>query len=133
MAPLSPATRNITDNDELDDILNGIVEGRDTPDTNDAPTQPQTTSMKSSLRAEGLGVDEEIIITKKRLPVPKLDDHRLLSDSGIPKLRKISKDRLRFKGKGHEVSSSQLLQIHDWLTVIVQRHIPHVEHVPIMA
>lgn len=28
---------------------------------------------------------------------------RLLSAAGIPKLRRISKDRLRFKGKGHEV------------------------------
>jgi replication fork protection complex subunit Csm3/Swi3 len=28
---------------------------------------------------------------------------RLLSDAGIPRLRRISKDRLRFKGKGHEV------------------------------
>jgi replication fork protection complex subunit Csm3/Swi3 len=52
-----------------------------------------------------LGIDEEIIITKKRIPIPKLDDNRLLSDPGIPRLRKISKDRLRFKGKGHEVCS----------------------------
>jgi len=28
---------------------------------------------------------------------------RLLSAAGIPKLRRISKERLRFKGKGHEV------------------------------
>jgi hypothetical protein len=28
---------------------------------------------------------------------------RLLSQAGIPKLRRITKERLRFKGKGHEV------------------------------
>ena len=28
---------------------------------------------------------------------------RLLSANGIPKLRRITKDRLKFKGKGHEV------------------------------
>ena len=103
MAPLSPTTHNITDNDELDDILNGIVEGRDIPDASNAQTQPLSTGTKNGNRAEALGVDEEIIISKKRAPAPKLDDHRLLSDPGIPKLRKISKDRLRFKGKGHEV------------------------------
>lgn len=104
MAPLSPATRNITDNDELDDILNGIIEDRDMPDLSNAQTQPPTASMKNTTRSDGLGVDEEIVITKKRLPAPKLDDHRLLSDPGIPKLRRISKERLRFKGKGHEVN-----------------------------
>lgn len=40
--------------------------------------------------------------------MPSLDDersieNRLLSPAGIPKLRRIAKDRLRFKGKGHEV------------------------------
>ena len=31
------------------------------------------------------------------------DLNRLFSSAGIPKLKKITKDRLRFKGKGHEV------------------------------
>jgi len=30
-------------------------------------------------------------------------EDRLLSPAGIPKLRRITKERLRFKGKGHEV------------------------------
>jgi hypothetical protein len=29
--------------------------------------------------------------------------YRILSDKGIPKIRKISKKKLGFKGKGHEV------------------------------
>jgi replication fork protection complex subunit Csm3/Swi3 len=33
---------------------------------------------------------------------------RLLSAAGIPKLRRISKERLRFKGKGHEVFAELL-------------------------
>ena len=33
----------------------------------------------------------------------QIDGRRLLSAAGIPKLRRISKDRLKFKGKGHEV------------------------------
>ena len=34
---------------------------------------------------------------------------RLLSQSGIPKLRRISKERLRFRGKGHEFTDVQRL------------------------
>ena len=30
-------------------------------------------------------------------------NHSLLSQNGIPKLRRVAKDRLKFKGKGHEV------------------------------
>ena len=105
MAPGSPQTRNLQTDDELDDILNGIVEGREV--TGPANTQTQQSSNGRASGAatggDGLGIDEEIIITKKRIPIPKLDDNRLLSDPGIPRLRKISKERLRFKGKGHEV------------------------------
>ncbi|KAJ5929697.1 hypothetical protein N7454_006647 [Penicillium verhagenii] len=51
----------------------------------------------------GLGLDEEVKITKKRQPIAKLDEARLLSQPGIPKLRRAAKSKLRFKGKGHEV------------------------------
>lgn len=84
--------------DELDDILNGI-----TKDLESSSTADQTQSYPNKASGHGLGIDEEIIITKKRIPIPKLDDNRLLSEPGIPRLRKISKERLRFKGKGHEV------------------------------
>ena len=56
--------------------------------------------------AGGLGIDEEVRVRKPRAPVAKLDEGRLLSAKGIPTLRRITKERLRFKGKGHEVSPS---------------------------
>jgi replication fork protection complex subunit Csm3/Swi3 len=96
--------RKTPSDDELDNILNGLAEGRDVSDTENAQTQSNFASKRSGAGGDGLGIDEEIIITKKRIPIPKLDDNRLLSDPGIPRLRKISKERLRFKGKGHEVS-----------------------------
>ena len=82
----------------MDDILSGIAaEGG-------YQVEP-TTSRPTDNADAGLGIDEEIIVTKKRIPNPKLDDVRLRSERGIPRLRTISKERLRFKGKGHEVHS----------------------------
>ena len=42
---------------------------------------------------------------------------RLLSDAGIPKLRRITKDRLKFRGKGHEFADmSRMLTLYQlWL------------------
>lgn len=51
----------------------------------------------------GLGIDEEVKVRKRRAPIAKLDEERLLSANGIPKLRRIAKERMKFKGKGHEV------------------------------
>jgi len=48
--------------------------------------------------------DAEIKVRKQRKPVPKLDEARLLSDEGVPKLRRVAKRKLKFKGKGHEFS-----------------------------
>lgn len=98
------STNDIPDDDELDAILNGTLNGRDIFDVGnlESQTQPLRPS-KSAADDSGLGIDEEIKVVKKREPIPKLDDDRLLSDPGIPKLRRISKDRLKFKGKGHEV------------------------------
>jgi replication fork protection complex subunit Csm3/Swi3 len=106
MAPVSAQARNPPSDDELDDILNGIAEGRNVTGTEDAQIRSSFAPKAPGTGGDGLGIDEEIIITKKRIPIPKLDDNRLLSDPGIPRLRKISKERLRFKGKGHEVSKS---------------------------
>jgi replication fork protection complex subunit Csm3/Swi3 len=100
---MAPSRANTPSDDELDNILNGITEGRDISGTQAESTRPAYASKGSGNAGDGLGIDEEIIITKKRIPMPKLDDNRLLSDPGIPRLRRISKDRLRFKGKGHEV------------------------------
>lgn len=103
---MAPSRANTPTGDELDEILNDITQGRDITSTNDEPARSDFTSKGSGTAGDGLGIDEEIIITKKRIPIPKLDDNRLLSHPGIPRLRKISKDRLHFKGKGHAVCST---------------------------
>ena len=98
-----PATTGMaTSDDELDAILNDLADN-----TNTSTTQTQAELQRSAVSNNadaGLGIDEEIVITKRRIPAPKLDDQRLRSDAGIPRLQRISKERLRFKGKGHEVS-----------------------------
>lgn len=68
-------------------------------------------------------IDEEITIKKKRKPVAKLDADRLLSQQGIPKLRKITKSRLKFRGKGYEFSDiSKLLNTYQlWLDDLFPR------------
>ncbi|KAJ4994081.1 chromosome segregation in meiosis protein 3 [Stagonosporopsis vannaccii] len=107
--------------DELDDILSGIAaEG--------GYVQPQsepgiTKSASNNDAGTGLGIDEEIVITKKRIPIPKLDDVRLRSEAGIPRLRKISKARLRFKGKGHEYGDiARMLNMYQlWLDDLYPR------------
>jgi replication fork protection complex subunit Csm3/Swi3 len=76
----------------------------------------------------GLGLDEEVKITKKKRPNPKLDEQRLLSAQGIPKLRafcrsgKIAK-KLHLKGKGHEFSDvARLLNYYQlWLDDLFPR------------
>ncbi|TKA23356.1 hypothetical protein B0A50_07564 [Salinomyces thailandicus] len=67
-------------------------------------------------------VDEEVKVRKKRAPVPKLDDTRLLSDAGVPKLRKSAR-KIKFKGKGYEFSDvSRLLNMYQlWLDDLYPR------------
>lgn len=103
MAPTNPPP---TSGDELDDILSGIAAEGGYVQSQSEPTASKTTTTNANADA-GLGIDEEIVVTKKRIPIPKLDDVRLRSETGIPRLRKISKERLRFKGKGHEVGSTR--------------------------
>lgn len=58
---------------------------------------------KKRKNGTGLGIDEAVAVAKKaRVPNVKLDENRLLSDKGIPKLRRKAGE-LKFKGKGHEV------------------------------
>ena len=68
-------------------------------------------------------IDEEITVKKKRKPVPKLDADLLLSHQGIPRLRKITKSRLKFRGKGYEFSDiSRLLNTYQlWLDDLYPR------------
>ena len=93
-------------NDAVEDFLKDIPLGKENAQSNDNT-------------AQGLAkdIDEEITIKKKRKPNPKLDENRLLSDAGIPRLRRITKTRLKFRGKGHEFSDiSRLLNTYQlWL------------------
>lgn len=87
--------------DDLDDFnLDGL---EDDPFRSPSP-QPDKGGDKSKKRkTDGLGIDEEIDVNKRaRAPRVKLDEVRLLSEDGIPKLRKRA-GKLRLKGKGHEV------------------------------
>ncbi|KAI9843002.1 MAG: chromosome segregation in meiosis- protein [Pleopsidium flavum] len=71
----------------------------------------------------GLGIDQEIKVSRKRKPIAKLDEARLLSQGGIPKLRRVAKERLKFKGKGHEYKDlSRLLNFYQlWLDDLYPR------------
>ncbi|KAF2133430.1 Swi3-domain-containing protein [Dothidotthia symphoricarpi CBS 119687] len=124
MAQQNPQVRNAHSDDELDDILNGLTDGRDATSIPNDQTQPERPSNRESdLSGAGLGIDEEITITKKRIPIPKLNEERLASDPGIPRLRKISKERLRFKGKGHEYGDiARMLNMYQlWLDDLYPR------------
>lgn len=104
MATANAQHDGILNDDELDAIINGALNGEDTFNTSNLETPVQDSRFQRPAGNDaGLGIDEEIKIVKTRKPIPKLDEHRLLSDPGIPKLRRISKERLKFKGKGHEV------------------------------
>ncbi|KAK4547617.1 hypothetical protein LTR36_000574 [Oleoguttula mirabilis] len=94
---------------EVDDFMRDLPIGNEA--SNDNAAQPAK------------DVDEEIKVRKKRMPVPKLDETRLLSDAGVPKLRKIAKTKLKFKGKGHEFTDiSRLLNTYQlWLDDLYPR------------
>lgn len=93
--------------DALDDLFNYDPRTEDTSNNSTNHSNRANASGNNSGQSGkdplGLGIDEEIKIRKPRAPTAKLDEGRLLSQNGIPKLRRISKDRLRFRGKGHEV------------------------------
>ncbi|KAF9740177.1 hypothetical protein PMIN04_001801 [Paraphaeosphaeria minitans] len=119
-----PESNNIPDDDELDAILNGTLNGQDIFDVSNLGQQTEPSrSLKPAADDSGLGIDEEIKVAKKRDPIPKLDDNRLLSDPGIPKLRRITKERLKFKGKGHEYGDiARMLNMYQfWLDELYPR------------
>lgn len=134
--PARPGNAAAPPRDDLDDLFDYDVDLGDVfreVDTNmDVPVK-KTSSSKAGAKGNstGLGIDEEIKIIKKRRPVVKLDEDRyavplilltgkllwefctdrywrLLSQAGIPKLRRLAKERLKFKGKGHEVRCTTL-------------------------
>ncbi|KAI9820337.1 MAG: chromosome segregation in meiosis- protein [Pycnora praestabilis] len=120
--------------DDLDDLFNYDA-GMD--DALRSANTATNDGAKSTLKKNGatLGIDEEIKVTKKRRPTVKLDENRsngstnmngrvrLLSQAGIPKLRKTCKERLKFKGKGHEYKdASRILNFYQlWLDDLFPR------------
>ncbi|KAK4198977.1 replication fork protection component Swi3-domain-containing protein [Triangularia verruculosa] len=67
--------------------------------------------------ADVLGLETEVDKKKARVPRVKLDDARLLSDKGIPLLRKTAPTKLKLKGKGHEFTdAARMLSFYqEWL------------------
>ncbi|KNG85769.1 chromosome segregation in meiosis protein 3 [Aspergillus nomiae NRRL 13137] len=99
--------------------LDEILQHTPTESSINAP-RPSTIPGDTGL---GLGLDEEVKVTRKRQPVAKLDEARLLSQAGIPRLRRTAKQKLKFKGKGHEFSdAARLLQFYQlWLDDLFPR------------
>ncbi|KAI0172905.1 Swi3-domain-containing protein [Hypoxylon sp. FL1284] len=97
-APKRPGSNDI-DNYDVEDIFAEF----DNDASND---QSQSKKRKD---APDLGIDEAVAVKKKaRDPIVKLDEGRLLSEKGIPRLRRKAGD-LKFKGKGHEFSDAARL------------------------
>ncbi|KAH0285987.1 Swi3-domain-containing protein [Aureobasidium namibiae CBS 147.97] len=116
-----PDVQPTVERDDLDDIFNydaGIDATFNQPAQNWS-AQDDANNNDTNRRQHDVpeNIDEEVKVTKKRKPVAKLDEERLLSQQGIPKLRKIAKDRLIIKGKGHEFSDmARLLNTYQlWL------------------
>ncbi|TQN70946.1 Chromosome segregation in meiosis protein 3 [Colletotrichum shisoi] len=73
------------------------------------PPEAKDSSTNKRKKAEALGLDEEVEVVKRaRVPRVKLDEARLLSENGIPKLRNRAA-KLEFKGKGNEFSDAARL------------------------
>ncbi|RVX72376.1 hypothetical protein B0A52_03564 [Exophiala mesophila] len=110
------------DEDPFDDKA-GARNSRD-----DKPALSPSQNKRKSGENDGLGLDEEVQIKKKRKPIAKLDEERLLSAPGIPKLRELVRSgkiakKLKFKGKGHEFSDvARLLNYYQlWLDNLYPR------------
>ncbi|KAI1111622.1 replication fork protection component Swi3-domain-containing protein [Nemania sp. NC0429] len=105
---------NDIDNYDVDDDDPFAESGDDAAKKTVTATDTQSKKRKD---ASGLGIDEAVSVSKKpRVPRVKLDETRLLSDNGIPKLRSKARN-LHFKGKGHEFSdAARLLSFYQlWL------------------
>ncbi len=95
-----PVNNNIDNYDVDDNDDDPFAESGDDAAQRNGATDTQSKKRKD---ASSLGIDEAVSVTKKpRVPRVKLDETRLLSDNGIPKLRSKARN-LKFKGKGHEV------------------------------
>ena len=84
MAAADIGARNVstTHADDLDDLFDYDVGDsfRDVDTNMDMPTSEKTIARtEGKENGAGLGIDEEIKVTKKRAPVPKLDENRSAS------------------------------------------------------
>ncbi|KAJ5498405.1 hypothetical protein LT330_009963 [Penicillium expansum] len=113
----SPTAGDLNDLFDYDIGLDEII-----PDNN-APNTNSTKASGTGDSALGLGLDEEVKVAKKRQPVAKLDEGRLLSQPGIPKLRHTARQKLKFKGKGQEFKdAARLLNFYQlWLDDLFPR------------
>lgn len=95
--------------DAVEDFLKDLPLDKDNASANRSNARAEDSTTKD--------IDEEVRIKRARRPTAKLDDTRLLSSNGIPRLRKISKTRLKFRGKGHEFTDiANLLSMYQlWL------------------
>ena len=73
-------TRNVATTDDIDDSLFDYDVGdvfRDVDINMDVPAVPEPTiSTNGKENGASLGIDEEVKVTRKRIPVPKLDVNR---------------------------------------------------------
>jgi len=79
MTTVQRATDDVPSDDELDDILNGILND-DAGDAVNNPTSRPGIGQQAPEAAD-LGIDEEIKVFKKKQQAPKLDQSRLVSSS----------------------------------------------------
>ena len=98
-------------------------------DRDDKPTLSPRGASKRKAGDDTLGLDSEVKIKKARKPIAKLDEARLLSAPGLPKLRADARKssfltkKLRIKGRGHEFSDvAKLLNYYQlWLDDLYPR------------
>ncbi|KAK6518481.1 chromosome segregation in meiosis- protein [Arthrobotrys conoides] len=99
----------IEGDDEFDELFNYDIDKIDTTfDANRAADDPQSNKGKGNAANEDLGVDEEIKI-RTRKPKVKLTEDRLLGPDGIPYLQEHAAQKIKFKGKGHEIGDLERL------------------------
>ncbi|KAK1758130.1 replication fork protection component Swi3-domain-containing protein, partial [Echria macrotheca] len=112
-----------TANEDTNAFVDNYLEGWDDDDPFRSPSPDAGKNTNGNeknpkkRKGDALGIDQEIEDVKKaRVPRVKLDDKKLLSEKGIPKLRQMA-PRLKLKGKGHEFSdAARLLSFYqEWL------------------
>ncbi|AEO64918.1 2649a89d-aa88-4129-9c18-f99901bdcb14 [Thermothielavioides terrestris] len=90
----------------------------DDPFRSPSPEPAKTSDRKENAKKRDvLGIETQLDLKRKpRAPRVKLDETRLLSDKGIPRLRRMA-PKLKLKGKGHEFSdAARLLSFYqEWL------------------